>query len=1016
MSPLEINTLGRLELRLDGRSLDLGTRKQRALLALLIINRRRTVSADRIIAALWSADAPSKRREDVWVYVSRIRKALDPVGNVLRREPGGYVLDIEESSVDAARFERLVAEGGRLLPEDPAAASLLLGEALAAWSGQAFEEFGTEDFAAAEIARLEEARLIALELRIEADLAWRDTGQLIPEIKGLVAEHPLRANLTGSLMLALYRRGRQADALRTYSRFASMLGDELGLDPPEDLKILEGEILLNNPALLPTATSTARLPEPIASFVGRETELSEVSRLLDDHRLVVLTGPGGVGKSALALEAARRLALRHDDVALVDLTRAEQSKEILAVVAEALTVHGVAGDDLNPILRRLGGRRVLLVFDNCERVAPQAAQTVVSLLQGAPGLRVIATSRVVLGIPGEPIIRLTPLNTERNGDAERLLADRTSALPSASQIGINPDSFHALCVKTGGIPLAIELAAAQLGTWSVDEVIEAMDRPLEALVVADRVGPDHHREMRANIAWSEQLLPSEATTLLARLSVFRSTFTFDAASSVTGFGPLTHHTFRHELRRLVDASMVMARAGSPTRYYLLEPVHHYAAMRLTDLDESDAVAERHSNYFDDHFESLSRSIDSGTEPGALSRARPDDENLLSALWWAIDQEDARAAHIATSAIPFWRATKGIAETLRAIDAALGVSNIPMRTRAELLFRSAPLYSLGRGADASQDRLKELESIAQSVDDAEVAAWADLRRADSMASDADTDEVVGMYNTAIESLRRIGSADVLIASHQLGWYLYWCWNRIEETEAAVTQWMDDATSLGQSQSEALSLSGWLALARTDVARAAGAFSQISDEFRRHGNHRMAALQTFPLAISSFQNGNAAEAVRRIDVAVAAIREFGAIPWLQISLMTRAYAHVALRNFGAAAENLAEVLERTKQTATSDVAAALAQATAATIAGSNPDSAVSLLAAAESLPEVLHMSRLTRVLVVPAFEKVAGSTESNLRSTLGSGAYELAWTRGTGMDTVATVALIRESLDKAVGNRT
>ena len=226
-------------------------------------------------------------------------------------------------------------------------------------------------------------------------------------------------------------------------------------------------------------------------------------------------------------------------------------------------------------------------------------------------------------------------------------------------------------------------------------------------------------------------------------------------------------------------------------------------------------------------------------------------------------------------------------------------------------------------------------------------------------------------------------------------------------------MDAATSLGQPQLEALSLSGWLALARTDVVRATGTFTQISDEFRCDGNHRMAALQMFPLAISSLQSGDAAEAVRRIDVAVAASREFGAIPWLQNSLMTRAYAHVARRNLGAAAEDLVEALEHTKQTGTSEVAAALAQATATTLAASNPDSAVSLLAAAESLPEVQHMSRLTRVLVVPALEKIVGGTRSNLRSMLDSGAYDSAWTRGAGMDTVATVALVSESLDGALG---
>jgi predicted ATPase/DNA-binding SARP family transcriptional activator len=1000
-----------MELQLDGQILDLGTRKQRALLALLVINRRRTVSSDHIITALWGADAPSKRREDVWVYVSRIRRMLDPADEVLRREPGGYLLDIEETSVDAARFENLVNEGQRLLPEDPAAASLVLGEALSAWSGRAFEEFDTEDFAAAETTRLEESRLTALEMRIEADLAWRDTGHLIPEIEGLVTAYPLRANLTGCLMVALYRKGRQADALRTYSRFASRLGDEVGLEPPEHLKILEGEILLDNPALLPGAPdSLARLPEPIASFVGRETELSDITGLLDDHRLVVLTGPGGVGKSALALEAARRLALSHDSLALVDLTRAEQSGDILAVAAEALRVQHAAGDALNSILRRLADRRTLLVFDNCEPVAAQAAQAVVSLLQGAPGLRVIATSRVVLGIPGEPIIRLTPLSTVHNGDAERLLTARTSALPSASRNVIDAEAFHALCVKTGGLPLAVELAAAQLGTWSIEEVIEAMDRPLEALTFSDRIGPDHHRDMRANIAWSERLLPEETSMLLARLSVFRSSFAFAAVGPVAGFEPLAGDKVRHEMRRLVDASMVIARTGSPTRYHLLEPVRHYATRRLADLGESTVVAERHAIYFEEHFESLSRSIGFETDPNALRRARPDDENLLAALWWAITDDSARAANIAAVAIPFWRATGKIAEVLPAITAALEVSNIPKRTRAELLFRSAPLYQLDRAPAASREHLAELEAIARTVDDPEVSAWAALRRADAMTDNTDADEVIAVYNRAIESLRNAESEDITMALHNLGWYLYWCWNRVDEVEALVAQWMEVETSV--ERSDALSLSGWLALARGEPAGAARTITQVSTEYRRQGDHRMAALQMLPLSISSFQSGEVAEALRRIDVAVTASRETGAIPWLRNALMTRAYVHLAIQDHHAAAQDLIEVIETTGPVAGSDIAARLAHATASTLAVSDPEVAAALLAAAESLPGVQGMSRLTQLLVVPAFEKLVGSTESHLRNSLASEAFEPAWARGSAMDDIATVMLAHTSLNEAL----
>lgn len=250
MNRLDIRTLGSIEARLDGQTLDLGTRKQRALFTLLVANRRQPVSTDRIIAALWGPTAEEKRREDVWVYVSRLRKGLLAAGDVAQRNDVGYLLDIDDEAIDAVRFESLVGEGRELLDTDPRAASRTLGEALAAWSGDAFGEFADEDFVAAEATRLEESRLAAIEMKLEADLAWCDPGSMIPEIAGLVAEHPLRSRLVAGLMVALYRDDRQADALLAYRGFAGRLA-EMGLQPPAHLRALEEQILVDDPILGP---------------------------------------------------------------------------------------------------------------------------------------------------------------------------------------------------------------------------------------------------------------------------------------------------------------------------------------------------------------------------------------------------------------------------------------------------------------------------------------------------------------------------------------------------------------------------------------------------------------------------------------------------------------------------------------------------------------------------------------------------------------------------------------------
>ena len=1013
MNRLEINILGPIQITLNGQSLDLGTPKQRALLALLVINRRRAVSAERIITALWGVDAPPGRRDDVWVYVSRLRKILGPVSDTLRRDPGGYVFELEDESIDSWRFEALVDEGHRLLSDDPAAASLVLGEALAAWSGRAFEGIDAEDFAVGEIARLEESRLMAIEMRIEADLAWKETDHLIPEIEGLAADHPLRPNLTASLMLALYRRGRQAEALRAFARFTTRLADEAGLEPPETLKVLEEQILLDNPALN-TANRTVRtgLPEPIASFVGREAELSEVSDLLVDHRLVTLTGSGGVGKSAAAIEVARRLALNHDDVALVDLTRSEQSGEIMTVVAEALHVGIVAPDAVNQILDRLGNRKVLLVFDNCEPVAAKVAGTIVMLLRGAPYLTVLATSRVVLGIQGEQLVRLGPMSTEDGGDAAQLLDARIAALPSAVRDAIEDDEFHNLCVKTGGLPLSIELAAAQLGAWSAQEVIDALDQPLDTLVVPDRVGPEHHREMRANVAWSERLLPPLSQRLLARLSVFRSSFTFDAVSAVAGFESLTNRSVRHELRRLVDASMVITQPGTPTRYHLLEPVRQYAAIRLEDLGETRMVATRHLAYFADLFETLDHLIDSGTEPGAMNRARQDDANLHAAIWWAVGEDQAETAQrLASSAIPFWRATVSISDILPTIDAALGVSDSPSRARAELLFRSMPFYILGADVDTGRERLAELDSTASDLSDPEITGWMLLRRADAEADGGDSDQAIEMYSRAVDSLRASGSRFTLSALHQLGWYQYWCWDRWAETEVTVAAWHQMEESLGLPSPEPAVLNGWLALAKGDHESAERIFGTVSTEFRRRTDHRMAALQMFPLAINSIQRGDVAEAARRIDVAVAASRESGAIPWLQNTLMTRSHLRIALDDHRGAIDDLIEVTATIGEGDGSPVAASLAVSTANAVGTSLPELAATLLGATESLSCGHNMLRLVLLLVAPAITELNGGTESFVLDAIPAEDFDSAWKRGALLDAASASALAIEALKEA-----
>ena len=318
---LEFQILGQIRVLADGEPIELGPFKQRALLALLIVNANRVVSTDRILEALWGEEGADKEKA-LWVYVSRLRSALEPDREgrgessiLVRREPG-YVVTIDPSQIDARRFEELLARGRELAADDPQAAEDTLDEALAIWSGEALEEFKYEDFAAATIERLEELKLEAIESRISAALGLGNSAREVSQLQALVREHPFRERLTGQLMVALYRSGRQSEALRSFEHHKRAVGEELGIEPSPELMRLEEQILLHDPTLAAQRESTPSLApttvrnpykglrafqkDDAADFYGRERLVAEVLRRIGgDGRLVALVGPSGSGKSSV---------------------------------------------------------------------------------------------------------------------------------------------------------------------------------------------------------------------------------------------------------------------------------------------------------------------------------------------------------------------------------------------------------------------------------------------------------------------------------------------------------------------------------------------------------------------------------------------------------------------------------------------------------------------------------------------------------------------------------------------
>ncbi|MFI6906594.1 BTAD domain-containing putative transcriptional regulator [Nonomuraea sp. NPDC050394] len=575
----------------DGEPVRVPELKVRALLADLLVHEGRPVPADRLADDLWGEDLPGNPANTLQTKVSQLRRVVGR--DLVRYEPAGYVLRARD--VDALSFARLLTRARA--EDDPRARAALLADALSLWRGPAYADFRDEEFARAAAARLDEQRLTALEEHAEVRLALGEHTRLADELSEPVAGHPLRERLRAVHLRALYRAGRQTEAMAGYTALRERLADELGVDPGPELVELYQSILRQDPALAPAptpATSSARprtnLPTPLTPLIGREAAVARVRALLGDvgagpsapfgdagssggaggaggSRLVTLTGPGGVGKTRLALAAA---AFR-ENAWLVELAglSAEDPATVAEVVADVLDVRdeAVARSGRAALPERLAdalsGRELLLVLDNCEHLVEPVAELVNLLLRTAPGLRVLATSQEPLAIPGEAVYPVSPLAAP---DALSLFAARAGVTPDADTM----PWAEAICRRLDGLPLALELAAARVRALGVRGVAEHLDDRFRLLSGTTRGLPARQRTLRAVIDWSwEQLTPPQREALSA-LAVHPGGCTLEAAGIDADL-----------VDQLVNRSMVVA---EPPRYRLLESIAAYCLERLAPDD------------------------------------------------------------------------------------------------------------------------------------------------------------------------------------------------------------------------------------------------------------------------------------------------------------------------------------------------------------------------------------------------------------------------------------------------
>ncbi|MFE5689275.1 BTAD domain-containing putative transcriptional regulator [Streptomyces sp. NPDC056512] len=685
----------------DGNPVAVPEVKVRALLAALLVHEGRPVSADRLIDGLWGDDLPGNPANALQAKVSQLRKALGR-DRVVRQAPG-YRLRLDETGdeVDADRFLSLVDRAGSAT--GPRERAELLTEALELWRGPAYADFADEEFVRTAAQRLTEQRLAVREERAEALLESGDLTLLTGELADLVARHPLRERLRAVQLRALYRSGRQSEALASYAELRGRLADELGLDPSPELAALHEAILRQDPALAPSPAASAgaapptperpraNLPAPLTALVGRERSLAGIGQLLATERLVTLTGPGGVGKTRLAVEAARRIQDAPDGVWLVELAGERGSVADLAQVVSATLGlrddalsgppgQGAASAPVQRLATALRDRRTMLVLDNCEQVVDSVARLAETLLGRAPHLRILATTQEPLCVTGETVHLVEPLEP---ADAASLFTARAAAAsPGFSTDEAAPEIRAAvleICRRLDGIPLALELAATRVRALGVRELAVRLEDRFRVLTSGRRGAPPRQQTLRAVIDWSWELLSVSERTVLRRLAVHRDGCTLDAAEEVCAGGGVRRDEVLDLVTRLVDRSLVVVVPGpGGPRYRLLESVAAYAEERLHETDELAAVRHRHLRHYAELAERAEPRLRGGGQREWLGRLDAETANLRAAL----DEASRRAStsgatgdavRLATDLSWWWLLRGRLSEARRALSAVLSVA-------------------------------------------------------------------------------------------------------------------------------------------------------------------------------------------------------------------------------------------------------------------------------------------------------------------------------------------------------
>ncbi|MFB9726847.1 AfsR/SARP family transcriptional regulator [Haloechinothrix salitolerans] len=948
MPDVEFGVLGPIEVRVGGCPVAVHGARQRAVLTSLLLRRGTVVSLDRLVDDVFGEQPPDDARNAVQTYVARLRKALGPAARYVVTRPPGYLLDVPDDAVDALRFEALCVNDSAALADVDAA--------LALWRGPAYGEFA-DDLARGHAQRLEELRLVAIEHRAELLLDRDRTSEAVSSLEALLDEEPWRERAVTLLVTALARQGRTADALAVYRTYRDRIRDDLGLDPPSELQMLERQVLTRELSFAPKQEQRSRLPTRTTSFLGRDDELDAVAAALAPGTVVTLTGPGGVGKTRIAAELAKTeghvwwvdLAALHDDTAL--------HRTVVDAIGLDVRPGDTGVDALRGWLRTADG---LLVLDNCEHLLVGTSSLVEDALAVPSGVRLLATSRQPIGVGAEHVLVVGPLRLPETGEpkdaapAVQLFLDRARTVDGSARPRLLRRIVD-ICRALDGLPLAIELAAARVGTLTVDDLADRLDARFELLRGAR--GQARHNTLEGVVDWSYELLTEAEQLVFLRLSVFRSEFDLAAAEAVVADADLPVSRVADLVARLADRSMLTRPGTSGVgKYRMLETLRHYAASRLPERAR-DELRRRHAEFLTDFAERAEIGLSSDDE-GAWARAVEGWLSDLRAAWrWASEARPDLAVRLTAALMWFgyWR--------LRADVLAWGewaVREMPSHPRLPEAYTAAAHAAwfggrLERGrelarrgidvagggeapaAAAALNALGDIELLSGALDEA-LPAYEAYAVVSERAGDA-VGYALGRANTAL-SLAYGGdpraadvAADAVAAAYRaanptsVAFALFAQGEALADDDpdrasAALAEARSVAADVGNPFVSGVALTASLALSgrRGEPAEALALFRQAVEHWQRTGNRTLIVTTLRNLVILLARTGRDVHAVelaaalertahartygteaQRIETALAAVRQR-----LGDDVYARAWASGARRSLDAAAEHAAAIL--------------------------------------------------------------------------------------------------------------